>query len=267
MLPKRAIIAVLVLLFILPAVSPISKSKIAYSQAEPATETEVKCGDIIENEFINDAEDHIYLLSMQPRESFDVALEPAGDDLKTIIAIYGATGVRIKITGDFVGLWRENTVSEAPKVASDTLSARGPYKIRVANTGINVYGHQDLLNDKLETDAKSFGGVGVYTLSIGCTKADGSRIEPGDVPQPTPTLAPALAAQTGEETSLAQESTPEAQLPFLEVAQTYEIAFGSQTKIVKVVELRNDGWVYVDYDNKKGWLNINQVALITLLGD
>ena len=134
MLPKLSLIVVLAWLFVLLFVSPIATTKIAYSQAQPATETEVKCGDIVEGEFINNVEEHIYLLAMQPRESFDVALEPAGDDLQTIIAIYGATGVRIKISGDYWNGGVFQMVSQAPKLATGTLSARGPYKIRVANS-------------------------------------------------------------------------------------------------------------------------------------
>ena len=83
-----------------------------------------------------------------------------------------------------------NQVSQAPKLASSTLSARGLYKIRVTNTAIVVQGHQDLLNDKLAPDNQYLGGVGAYTLSIGCTNADQSKIEPGAVPQPTATAAP-----------------------------------------------------------------------------
>lgn len=254
---KRSNISMCALLVLLFFLMPSATPQIVYSQAEPTTETEVRCGDIVPGEFINNAEDHLYLLLMQPGESFEVALEPAGDDLKTIVAIYGATGVRTKISGEY-GNYGYQRVSQAPKVATGALSARGPYKIRVANTGIKVYNHQDLVNDTLVTDPSWFGGVGVYTLSIGCTKADGSRIEPGDTAQPTPTPT----GQTGDQASLVQESTPETLLPFLEVGQTYEIAFGSQTKIMKLVELRNDGWAKVEVESRVGWLNINQVALI-----
>ena len=198
MLPKPSIIAVLALFIILSFVAPIATTPIAYSQTEPATETEVKCGDIVPGELINNAEEHMYLLAMQPREGFDVSLEPAGDDLKTVVAIYGPSGLRIKISGDQFDAgysagypygWSQS-VSQTPKLVSGTLSATGFYKIRITNTAVTVMGHQDMVNDKLVPDNRWLGGVGAYTLSIGCTKADGSRIEPGAIPQPTPTPAP-----------------------------------------------------------------------------
>lgn len=184
----------LVLLFTLSLLAFNFLPKIAYSQDTQANEKQVTCGDIVENEFVNNAEDHIYLLPMQPKESFDVALEPAGDDLKTVIAIYGPSGLRIKISGEygeFYPDWWVNQVSQAPKLTSGRLSATGFYKIRVANTAVQVKGHQDMASDKLRIEDPLLGGVGAYTLFIGCTKADQvTRIEPGDLPQLTPTLAP-----------------------------------------------------------------------------
>lgn len=269
---KKLFTVSLVLLFIMQLVTPTFSPKVALSQDVSVNEKQVACGDIVENEFINNVEDHIYLLPMQPRESFEVAIEPAGDDMKTVVAIYGPSGIRIKISGDYYeshgySIAGMNQISQAPKLVSGKLSATGLYKIRVANTAIVIEGHQDILNDKLFTDNRFLGGVGAYTLSIGCTKADQiTRIEPGDTVQSTP--ASTSTEQTGvQQTSLAQESTAETQLSFLEVGQTYEIAFGSQTKIMKVVELRSDGWTKVEVESRVGWLNINQVALITPLTD
>lgn len=205
---KTSITALLALLFILSSLSLMFTPKAVHSQDAKPTEIPVKCGDIVKDEFINNAEDHFYLLPMQPGESFDVALEPAGDDLKTLVAIYGSSGVRIKISGDYVQTgypyqW-VNAVSQAPKLVSGKLSARGSYKIRVTNTAVVVYGHQDLPNDKLAPENQYLGGVGAYTLSIGCTKADQTtRIEPGDTAQSTPAAAP-----TGQVAAPVSSSVP-----------------------------------------------------------
>ena len=74
------------------------------------------------------------------------------------------------------------TVTKSPAINSGIVSARGNYKIRVVNA--------TLYNDEFWNDKQYFGGVGLYRLSIGCTNSDGTKIEPGDIPQPTPTPAP-----------------------------------------------------------------------------
>lgn len=264
---KKLITAFLVLLFVLPLVSPTFTPKIAHSQDATSNETQVACGDIVEGEFINNAEDHIYLLPMQPRESFEVTLEPAGDDLKTLVAIYGPSGIRIKISGEYLPRFMNepdrNVVSQAPKLVSGKLSATGFYKIRVTNTAIIVQDHQDMINDKLIVDNRYLGGIGAYTLYIGCTKADQiTRIEPGDTAQPAAEPTPTPKEQAGAQTSTAPTPVAETLVPFLEGGKTYEIAFGSQTMTIKLVELRSDGWAKVEVDSRSGWLNINQVALI-----
>ena len=157
---------------------------------------------------------------MAPRESFDISVEPFGDFLETVIAIYGPSGIRISITDGVSDSYSaSSTVSESPAIDSGILSARGSYKIRVTNTAIIV--------DDLATDAGYLGGVGLYTLSIGCTTSNGTKIKPGDISQPT---LPTPTEQADAQTSTPQGPAAEAPLSFLEIGQTYEIAFGSQTK-------------------------------------
>lgn len=131
----------------------------------------VECGQIIEGEFTKTQEENIYTIEMEPRESFSVSSEPIGDSLKIGIGLYGPSGIRLSSTG--------NTLLSNPEIESGILGARGNYEIRVANTGIYTDG----------TFSTNIGGVGAYTLFIDCAKADGTRIEPGDIPQPTPTPA------------------------------------------------------------------------------
>lgn len=176
-----------------PATLPVTHTLEFADNQSGAT---VRCGDIVDAEFTKNAEDQMYLLPMQPKESFEVAVEPAGGDLKTLIAIYGPSNLRIKITGVPSVSGNMYLVSQAPKLASGILSARGVYKILVTNTAIALAG-QDMHNDTLITDSEALGGVGSYTLSIRCTEPDGSTIEPGDVPQlaPTATLLPTPVVQ------------------------------------------------------------------------
>jgi hypothetical protein len=132
-----------------------------HAQAERA----VGCGDIIESEFTRDREQQIFVLTMQPKESFSASIEPVGDYLETAIAIQGPTGIMLGVTNRI----------KAPVVESGTLSARGTYKILVMNVAFN---------------GGAPGGVGIYALYIGCVKSDGTIIKPGDSAQPTPTPAP-----------------------------------------------------------------------------
>jgi len=227
----------------------------AYSQGE----IEIQCGQIIENEFTSNAQDHIYVLEMEPRESFNVSLQPFGDFLDAVVVIYGPSGIRLDGTDNGRRDGRFS-VSKSPSIASGILSARGSYKIRVANTAISGS------NDDLYNDSDHFGGVGLYTLSIGCTISDGTKIEPGDIVQPTPTPVPILTAtaQTAQttQTSPTSEFSSESTFSFLTTGHSYEITFGSQTKVVKLIELTNEGWAKIEVNGGTGWLNLYQVALI-----
>lgn len=248
---KRLLLFVMAVSAVFTMLFYSASTPVAHSQGE----MEVQCGQIVEAEFTGNMQEHIYLLNMAPRESFDVSVEPFGDFLSTVIATYGPTGVRIGISErqDGAGMIY---LKKSPSITSGILSARGQYKIRIANTPLRY--------DNLYNDQRYYGGVGLYKLLIGCTTSDGTKIEPGDIPQPTPTPAPlpAPVKQTSSQTSLAQQPTSETLFSFLETGQMYEITFGLQTETIKLIELRSDGWAKVEVDNKTGWLNINQVALI-----
>ena len=148
-------------IIITPEVSWSYSTGKVYAQAEQT----VECGDIVESEFTKNYEDQVFVLPMRPREAFSVSLEPVGDYLQTSIGILGPTGVLLGATQQL----------KAPTIESGTLSARGNYKIQVAN---HVFG------------AAGGSNVGIYTLYIGCIKSDGTIIKPGDSVQPTPTSAP-----------------------------------------------------------------------------
>lgn len=212
------------------------------SQVQSQSERRVACGDAIESEFSKDYESHFYLLKMEPRDSFSVAVVPVGDLLQNAIALYGPTGISLGVSS---GGW----MSPSPSIASGRLSARGDYKIQVANTGL--YGDGSHNGQK--------GGPGVYTLYIECelTRATATATAPTPAP-------PIQSTETVKEISTSiTQSLP----PFLEVNKTYEITFASSTYTMMITGLRNDGWVQVEYDNKTAWLNLNQVILITPVED
>jgi len=170
-------------------------SQVAHSQGE----TQVKCGQIIEREFTANAQEHIYLLPMAPRESFEVSVKPFGDYLKTVLIFYGPSGIMMGYTDDENSPLAWADVKADPSLASGTLSATGKYRIRVTNTAVS--------SDRLVSDKTSaFGGIGLYTLSIGCTNSDGGKIPPSANPLPTATLAP-VATQTPHSALLENSST------------------------------------------------------------
>lgn len=139
-----------------------------------------------------------------------------------------------------VGDW-----DKQPKFTSGRLS-RGIYPIEVGN-----------LNATL----------GEFSLMIGCTKSDGTIIKPGD----NPSLSSQVATPPEAETATAKESTEvgiqaEVQVsvqPLVEIGKSYEFEYNTQSKVMKVLEVRDDSWIKVAYDERWSWLNLNYVILIT----
>ncbi|MEZ4711632.1 MAG: hypothetical protein R3A44_30840 [Caldilineaceae bacterium] len=173
----------------------VTPQQIAHSQGE----TEVQCGQILESEFTKNMEEHIYTLSIEPRWSFNVSVKPYGDDLKTVIILYGPTGLVIDATN--VDNFAYAIPQASPSISSGTLSARGKYRLLVENAAVSV-SHGNVLND-----STYFGGVGYYTLSVECTTSNGDRINLDDKPLPTATSAPLP-------TPTLRSAPPENSLPF-----------------------------------------------------
>ncbi len=153
--------------------------QVVHSQGE----MKVQCGQILDREFTENMQEHVYVLAMDPRWSFDVSVAPFGENFQTVIALYGPTNMLIDVTNKD-SAEAHGLVSESPAISSGILSARGSYKIRVANTAIGIS------TDALITNSLYFGGPGSYTLSLGCTTDDGREIRPGELPLSTVTPAP-----------------------------------------------------------------------------
>jgi len=165
-------------IIILLSFSPLTETKVAHSQ----TAQRVECGDIIEDEFTQDYQEHNYLLEMKAGDSCSASVVPTGDLLSSAVGFYGPTNIRL-------GVSNGGDISKSPTLETNILSARGDYRIRVANAKIHSVNNIDF--DKLR---RPRGGVGEYRLLISCI-VDGEEIEAGSqspspttpTPMPTPT--------------------------------------------------------------------------------
>ena len=152
-----------------------TETKVVYSQ----TAQTIQCGDIVEDEFTQDFQEQNYLLKMKPGDSFAVSVVPTGDLLSTAIGVYGPTNIRF-------GLPNDGEISKTPMFETTVLSARGEYRVRIANAKIapsNSTANDELINPR--------GGVGEYRLLISCV-VDGMKIEAGSqlLTASTPTSQP-----------------------------------------------------------------------------
>ena len=131
----------------------------------------VECGDIIEGEFTDTKEGHIYEIAMEPGDRVDFSIVPVGEYLRWIIRIYDPGGSNI--FNKAIGCSLPSTSAGKTGV----LSGRGVYKIRISNF-LRCAGN---------------GTLGVYTLHIGCTLRDGNVIKPGFSPRSAPPSKPSSA--------------------------------------------------------------------------
>lgn len=116
----------------------------------PTSDTAIECGDIVEGEFTQQNEKHVYRIAMKPGEEFSFAFVPVGDLLKIYkVEIYEPAGVRI----------HEECCGDQHKYhhKSGKLSARGTYSVFLTSRT-----------------------AGVYTVHLGCELRDGTEIAPGE---------------------------------------------------------------------------------------
>ncbi|MEZ4869417.1 MAG: hypothetical protein R3C14_49295 [Caldilineaceae bacterium] len=195
---------------------------------------EVECGDIIPGEFTDANQTLHYAITLLTGDSVVLSIQSADDYLFSQVRLLNAKRVEL-------GYGR---LSHDPQVTSGRLS-RGVYPIEVQNRAT----------------------LGEFSLMIGCTKSDGTIIKPGD----NPSLSSEVAAPPEAEAATAKESTDvgvqaEVQAsvqPLVEIGKSYEFEYGAQLKVMKVLEVRNNNWIKVAYDEKWSWLNLSHVVLIT----
>jgi hypothetical protein len=144
----------------------------------------IQCGDITESEFTDTGQVHEYSITLEPGASFRVTVVPVGQTMKVDLAI-------LDIAGNPLIDFSVSDISFGDVTSDQTplLSSRGPYLILLSNNGMRANGSFTGSNN----------GVGLYTLRIGCTLADGTVIEPGDTiePSPNPTQAPLPTTGSG----------------------------------------------------------------------
>lgn len=149
------------------------------------TAAPVACGNIVEGDFTLDTQRHDYSIELKGGDSIRVSIIPLGPTLETTIQFRGPTGQEV----DRSHVAR--AVELMPSIEPPVLAASGTYTIMVGNSQIEADGD-------LSTQPWDLGGVGIYTLYIGCTLRDGTVIEPGDVVEATPTeTAPVSPTCTG----------------------------------------------------------------------
>ena len=148
-----------------------------------------QCGDIIEGEFTSNFQEFPYLIDLNAGDSLNISVKSKGKGLKTGLMISGPTNLGIAISNGEVGPdtfnnYKGQKPSANPKLASSDLSSNGSYTIRIVNFEF-LYYYYDAGN---YVNLAGSGGIGSYTLYIGCVK-DGDTIQPGDTPpnpQPQP---------------------------------------------------------------------------------
>lgn len=180
MRPRLTAIAIVLLAVAVIAVTIVTDTA---TFAQSAT---LPCGGITKGNFRQASQTDSYSLALKEGDKMFVNVKASGDTLTL-----GLT-VRDPIGRDYFaqGLGKEWTYE------SPTLAGEGTYTILVWNT---LYGRQ--------------GGLGSYTLSVGCTLADGTVIRAGSggasAPAPQPTARPgATAAPTVAPASAAAQPTP-----------------------------------------------------------
>ncbi|MEO1668154.1 MAG: hypothetical protein AAFU54_26210 [Chloroflexota bacterium] len=158
---------VLLLLILIPQIS-----------AQTLTQ-ETTCGDIIEGQLTENFEIQDYRISLSAGDSLFVEATTLGNQV-AILILDPANNLR---NGDATGPEDGRELSQNPQVRVAQIFGDGDYTIRIGNSHFSNTG-------AFHTNAR--GGVGVYTLFIGCTLRDGTVINPGPVdPTDTPSVPPA----------------------------------------------------------------------------
>ncbi len=132
--------------------------------------TRLECGAIIESEFTDNLETDEYVIALSPGDTLTISGRPLGDLLHFSIGLYGPTGIHIVRSRHQT--YGAGYVVPDPSIISGVISARGDYIIKAGNSELRE-------NGTLVSGSSRWGGVGIYTLFVGCTLRDGTIIEPG----------------------------------------------------------------------------------------
>lgn len=137
----------------------------------------VECGTILDDEFTEIKEQNLYTIDLEAGTQLNVTGVPLGDTLTFVSAVYAPDDSNIAYSNSFNSIaWTEREEDKEITSPTGIVSANGTYTIVVANG--------DLYLPDMTFYGNRKGGVGTYTIYIGCTLRNGTVIEPGDTASP-----------------------------------------------------------------------------------
>lgn len=197
----------------------------------------IQCGDITESEFTDAAQLHEYSIVLEPGASFRVTVIPVGQTLKVDVAILDLAG------NPLIDFKVDNIASgDVSSEQTPLLSSRGPYSILLSNN--SMYADGDIRSTQ--------NGLGLYTLRIGCTLANGTVIEPGNTIEPSPNPTQAPLPNTGSGFLFPELPQDGIELPLVSgqaqtipvgndiVLYTYEVANADQSATLSISRVSGD---------------------------
>jgi hypothetical protein len=167
------------LIFTLPA--------LAQEEVQRNAPMPVECGTIVPREFFHNAEEQAFAINVDAGTILDVSVVPLGQ-LNTFIIITGPTNLGVAVSNAQMtpNEVRVVTLEPQPRITTSKLGSTGTYTIRVVNTKF-VHARAYVFAEDRYDMGYHPGGIGAYSLYIGCTLPDGRIIKPGN---PTPPVLP-----------------------------------------------------------------------------
>ncbi len=184
-MPRNVIISIIVVL-VLMSFGFLAQADPEAQRGSPVT---AECGNIIDSAFSTNYQEQTFVITMSADDSIDLSVMPHGGQLSTGILVTGPTnlGVGINKGSVYADQYSSNGLESQPKINTGGLSADGQYTVRIVNFDFYQY----FFTKDTYYGLSNSGGIGKYTLYIGCTLADGTVVHPGDkMPALQPTAAP-----------------------------------------------------------------------------
>lgn len=164
--------------WVLSALLSIVASILVGNSLTHAQRNLIECGSIVEGVFTKKQELHTFTLRLESGDQVIAYSEPAGDTLTLAMALYNPVGEALAGSSTSPGqYYRGSSASWAglsirPTVGTEKLSGRGDHVLAIANTQFWI--------DGMGLTSSRFGGVGEYSIYVGCTLKDGTIVNPGD---------------------------------------------------------------------------------------
>ena len=152
--------------------------QVSAQQVARSNKIQAECGSIIEGEFSQNFQEDSYSITLNPGDAVESSVLPLGAGLQTGIILSGPTNLTVSVSDGSIendGDVGFNSLLTEPRIITEALSARGDYTIRVVNFAVSQY---YVSNSRDEFRTSDPGGIGVYTLFIGCTLRDGNENRP-----------------------------------------------------------------------------------------